>query len=83
MGADSPSPVLTGAYNGAEVNQAGELLEVSSQWIVIGYHGRVFHIPREAIQMVEFGTNITQSPGLSLPEPVHTDDHSHAGHEHH
>ena len=36
MAAAGPSSVLTGNLNGAEVTQAGELLEVGADWIVIG-----------------------------------------------
>lgn len=69
MGSDVPTSVTTGVMNGAEVTQIGELLEAERDWIVIGYDGRTFHIPREAIQMVEFGKNSSTRTGLaeSLP----------------
>ena len=80
MGADTPSSVTTGSLNGAEVTQAGELMAVGNDWIVINYHGREFHIPQAAILMVEFGNNITQDPSLSKPlppAPVDHGDHTH------
>lgn len=82
MAADIPSSVTTGSWNGATVTQIGELLEVGDDWIVIGHHGRVFHIPRGAIQMMEFGSNVHQGSRLSLPltQPGH--DHGHGDHSH-
>ena len=82
MAADLPASPLTDSVNGAEVNQAGQLMSVSADWIVINLHGRVFHIPQAAILMIEFGSNITQTPGLSerptqVPEDTHHGDHSH------
>lgn len=67
MGSDVPTLVTTGVMNGAEVTQIGELLEVERDWIVIGYDGRLFHIPRESIQMVEFGKHSSTRAGLSEP----------------
>lgn len=82
MAADLPSSVTTGSLNGVTVMQAGELLEVGDDWVVIGYHGRVFHIPQGAIQMVEFGTYINQGTRLSLPLAPKADDHGHGEHAH-
>jgi hypothetical protein len=81
MAADSPASVTTGGLNGAAVTQMGELMEVGADWIVIDYHGRVFHIPQEAILMVEFGNNISSRHGLSeiLAPPA---DHTHGDHVH-
>lgn len=82
MAADLPASPLTGSVNGAEVEQAGQLMSVSADWIVINLHGRVFHIPQAAILMIEFGSNITQAPGLGQPvepHPVDHGDHTHAG----
>lgn len=81
MAADSPASVTTGGLNGAAVTQVGELMEVGTDWIVIDYHGRVFHIPEEVILMVEFGNNISSRHGLSeiLAPPA---DHTHGDHVH-
>ena len=81
MAADTPSSVTTGMHNGAEVIQAGELMEVGADWIVIGYHGRVFHIPQAAILMVEFGKNVSTRQGLSEPLPPST-EHGSEEHRH-
>ena len=82
MGADTPSSVTTGTHNGAEVTQAGELMAVGNDWIVINSHGREFHIPQAAILMVEFGSNITSGQGLSQPPPPAVDT-THGEHVHH
>lgn len=81
MGADTPSSVTTGSLNGAEVSQPGELMAVGNDWIVINLHGRAFHIPQATILMVEFGNNITQTPGLSQPvQPAPADHTNHNAH---
>jgi hypothetical protein len=80
MAADSPASVTTGGLNGAAVTQVGELMEIGTDWIVIDYHGQVFHIPQAAILMVEFGNNISSGHGLSeplAPAPVDHGDHTH------
>ena len=82
MAADLPASPLTGSVNGAEVTQVGQLMEVGADWIVINHHGRAFHIPQATILMIEFGNNITQTPGLSqpvVPAPGDHGDHTHAG----
>jgi hypothetical protein len=81
MGADTPSSVTTGMHNGAEVTQAGELMAVGNDWIVINLHGREFHIPQAAILMVEFGNNISGKPGLS--EPLQPAPENHGDHTSH
>ena len=70
MGSDVPASVTTGNMNGAEVTQIGELLEAERDWIVIGYDGRLFHIPRESIQMVEFGKHSSTRSDLAQPIPT-------------
>lgn len=70
MGSDVPASVTTGNMNGAEVTQVGELMEAGKDWIVIGYDGRMFHIPRESIQMVEFGKYTSTRAGLAEPLPT-------------
>ncbi len=85
MAADLPSPPTTVGYNGAEITQAGQLMEVGADWVVINLHGREFHISQDAILLIEFGSNITQSPGLSQPVETHPadhGDHTHAEHQH-
>ncbi len=85
MAGEIPSSVMAGSVNGAETTQAGQLMDVGADWIVINLHGREFHIPQAAILLIEFGSNITQSPGLSQPveaHPVDHGDHTHAEHEH-
>lgn len=85
MAGDNPSSVTAGTWAGGTVSQAGELLEAGADWVVIGYHGRVFHIPQVAIQMIEFGSNINQGSRLSLPPPQlgqKADDHGHGDHVH-
>lgn len=67
MAADLPASVTTGDLNGAEVTQAGELIEVGDDWIVIGFGERVFHIPLESIQMVEFGKHASLSEARPVP----------------
>lgn len=83
MAADIPSSPTTGRLNGADVQQVGQLMESSAEWVVLNLHGQVYHIPRAAILMIEFGSNITQSPGLSQPvekkAPDHG-DHTHSDH---
>ena len=81
MGGDIPSSVMAGSVNGAETTQAGQLMEVGADWVVINLHGREFHIPQAAILMLELGSNITQSPGLSQPAAAHPIDHG--DHTHH
>jgi hypothetical protein len=78
MGADSPSSIVAGNINGADVTQSGELMAVGDDWIVINLHGREFHIPQAAILMVEFGNNISGKPGLS--EPLQHAPDNHGGH---
>ncbi len=65
MAGEIPSSVMAGSVNGAETTQAGQLMDVGADWIVINLHGREFHIPQAAILLIEFGSNITQSPRLS------------------
>ncbi len=60
MAADLPASVTTGNLNGAEVIQAGELMEVGNDWIVIGFEGRFFHIPQPRFRW---------SSSASLPAP--------------
>ena len=88
MAADGISSATTGSINGAEVTQAGQLMKVGANWIVVKYRGREFHIPQASILMIEFGQNITQDPALALPVEAHAGDHKvdpsgHGGHEHH
>lgn len=85
MAGDNPSSVTAETWLGGTVSQAGELLEAGADWVVIGYHGRVFDIPQGAIQMIEFGSNINQGSRLSLPPPQlgqKADDHGHGDHLH-
>ncbi|RLS57186.1 MAG: hypothetical protein DWH91_04820 [Planctomycetota bacterium] len=88
MAGGIPSSVMAGSVNGAETTQAGQLMGVGADWVVINYHGRELHIPMAAILMIEFGSNITQSPGLSQQKvvearPVDHGDHTHVEHDHH
>ena len=81
MAADIPSSIVAGDINGADVTQPGELMAVGNDWIVINLHGRAFHIPQATILMVEFGNNITQTPGLSKPvQPAPADHTNHNAH---
>lgn len=70
MATDVPASVVTGVLNGAEVTQSGELMEVGAVWIVIGFEGRIFHIPQASIQMVEFGQHASTRADLSEPRPA-------------
>ena len=53
MAAESPVSVTSSGLNDAAMTQAGKLMEVGADWIVIDNHGRVFHIPQAAILIVE------------------------------
>jgi|GEM_PF-5351718 len=81
MAADVLGSATTGSLNGAEVAQAGQLMKIGADWIVIKYRGREFHIPQASILMIEFGNNIGQDKNVANPEEVHAGDHG--GHEHH
>jgi hypothetical protein len=83
MAADLPASVTTGNLNGAEVTQAGELMDVGDDWIVIGFEGRFFHIPQASIQMVEFGKYASTRADLSEARPEPPITKAPDGHEHH
>lgn len=53
-GGNLPVAPTTTNINGAEVSLAGTLSAVTANWIVVTRENREWHVPREAVLLVEF-----------------------------